>query len=190
MSYYYEYYIGYEDSDGLIYPLGPFDNRGNIHPVLLRSRSFASDLHDLFYLIPEEKRSKELIETFHVDDDYPFDVKMLDFKDLPNDNFVKHGYFLIEDVEGYLEDGDCWDRFYERLDPLIYFQKAMAESTFGLKKDYDPETEDPPRSCADYMYFAYPNYISKEYETHLINQAKESLYSYKIKKYVVLETEG
>lgn len=190
MSYYYEYYIGYEDDHGLIHPLGPFDDRGKICPAISRSRSFASNLHDYFYTVPDDKRSDDLIKTFCTDDNYQFDVKMLSFKELPSGDFIKHGYFLISDVEEYLEDGDCWDRFYDKLDPLVYSQKAMAEVTYGLNKNYDPETEDPPKSCADYMYFAYPDYGSKEYEVHIILQAKESLYRYNIKDYVVLETEG
>ena len=60
MSYYYSYYIGYRDSSGKIYPYGPYDAFGKLYPVIERSRSYASDLHELFYVIPEDSISNEL----------------------------------------------------------------------------------------------------------------------------------
>lgn len=60
MSYYYNYYIGYRTPDGKIYPLGPFDANGVIHPALCRSRSYASALHHDFSCIPEEDVTNEL----------------------------------------------------------------------------------------------------------------------------------
>ena len=63
MSYYYNYYIGYQTPDKKIYPIGPFDAKGNIHSALTRSRSFASNLHDEFYYINEKSVTDELIDA-------------------------------------------------------------------------------------------------------------------------------
>ena len=49
ISWYYCYTLAIKSKkDNKIYPLGPFDNKGEWKYIIERSRSFASDLHERF----------------------------------------------------------------------------------------------------------------------------------------------
>lgn len=199
MSYYYDYYVGYE-KDGKIYPWGPFDANGNIRPVISRSSSYASDLHEDFYHIKEEQVSDELRSKFESTDwngNRVVDVKYLPYADLPSGTFVKSGYYLIKDVQAYEDDEDGYfDGFYDKLSPQIYVAKMENELKFGKnpiqKDEFGNEYSEP--NASDYMYYAYPDYNCKEYEVFAIRDAVEMLQSYRMEnegiKYVILETEG
>ena len=199
MSTYYNYYIGYRDKDtGLLYPLGPFDCFGNLKAVISRSRSFASDLHDDFYPIDDDNVSKELKENLgykESDGTYSFEGKYLDAKDLPSGNYIKSGYFLISDIEEYIKtDCDSEGLFYDKLTPTMYALKMHNELAFGPPKEkLDCEGNVIEQySCADYAYFSYPDYLSKEYESDVIRQHIGVLEDYDFPKdfeIVVLETE-
>ena len=102
------------------------------------------------------------------------------------------GFTLIEDIEYYKETHDCWDLFYEHLEPWMYAEKLKNEVICGLpnpKKDCEGE-EFELHGCADYMYFCYPDYSSKAYEVSLLKTQLEILKDYEIDDYVVLMTEG
>ena len=197
MSYYYNYYIGYK-KDNKIYPLGPYSCDGKINEVLSRSRSFASDLHDDFHKIPDEMISSELRRDFEYENfngEKIVDVKYLELDKMSDDNFIKSGYFLIEDVQSYLKDKDTEDIFYEYLEPAVYTMKMENELKFG-KPETKYDVEGNPfsnYSCGDYTYFAYPDYHCKEYESFIIKQ-QAYIYEYtdvvKDAEIVILETEG
>ena len=67
MSYYYNYYVGYK-KDGKIYPWGPYNANGKLEPMVSRSRSFASDLHEEFYAVSDKEVSEELRKEFEYED--------------------------------------------------------------------------------------------------------------------------
>ena len=197
MSYYYNYYIGYKKNNK-IYPLGPYSYDGRINEVLSKSRSFASDLHNDFKEVPNDMISSELRRDFEYEDfngKKTVNVKYLELDKMPDDNFIKSGYFLIEDIQTYLKDKYIEDIFYERLDPEIYTMKLQNELKFGKSKTkYDCEGNPFPNySCEDYAYFAYPDYNCKEYESFIIKQ-QAYIYEYtnavKDAEIVILETEG
>ena len=102
MSYYYNYYIGYQTPDKKIYPIGPFDARGNIHSALTRSRSFASNLHDEFYYINEKSVTDELIDALGYaweGEEKKFEHgKFLPLNELPNGSFINDGKVSLGDV--------------------------------------------------------------------------------------------
>ena len=201
MSYYYNYFLGYQrNDDGLIYPLGPYDMNGNLHNVFDRSRSFASDLHERFYLVPEDKYSDALKTEFEYTD-YTGEkclgsVRYLPINELPDSNYIKRGYFLLEDVLGYERDGDAWERFYDYIPSEVYAQRMQNELAFGEPK---PQVDDfgeeiVVHSCRDYVYYAYPDYYCEGYEVSLLRNALEA-YEYGVKeledsRIVILETEG
>ena len=199
MSYYYSYYVGYEH-EGKIYPLGPYDCFGVLRPAVERSRSFASDLHELFSDVKEENISEELRKEFEWEDwdgKKRFNVKVCRIEDLPTDSFIKSGYFLIEDVKSYeMGNTGAWEIFYDRLSPQVYVAMLMNEMCLGkpepVKDDFEEEYQ--PKSASDYMFFAYPDYYSKEYEASLIISVADGLESYgkmpQGAKLVALETEG
>ena len=198
MSYYYNYFLGYI-KDNKVYPLGPFDNKGKIHAIISRSRSFASDLHDDFLPIDEELLSDELKEQFQYKN-YNGDIvtehiKCLPIDKLGNDNYIKSGYFLIEDIEEYQKDKNTEDIFYEAMTPELYAMKMKNELAFGTPKEKFDAEENPldVHSCSEYAYFAYPNYLSREYEVSRIKDYA-SIFEYadviEDAELVALETEG
>ena len=64
MSWYYNYFLAYEEEDGKLYPYAPFDANGRLMDVLSKSRSFASHMHETFWELPKGKMSDELIKRF------------------------------------------------------------------------------------------------------------------------------
>lgn len=194
MSYYYDYYIGYKYKDK-IYPLGPFDAFGKMHPVLSRSHSFASDLHYEFWDVPKEMQSEELKKQFRYaneeddDDAYHAPIKYLKVDQLPDSDYIKRGYFLIEDIDMYENhkddlDFDIDNIFYDHLTPVAYIGLLHSD----------------PKKASKYMYYAYPDTLSKEYECSLL---REGLYTFEFAishlkdkdtkeeaEFVYLETEG
>lgn len=172
MSYYYSYYLGLKTKEGLIYPIGPFNEKGKIYPIIERSRSFApNEMIDNFIKIPEKNRTPELINTFSYDS-YDNNKKIYDdslsyekLSDLPTGNGLRSGYFLISDVKEYRETGSIDDLFYDHMTPEEYFYRSQNEIKFGgPRKEVDNFGDDvTPHSCADYMPFAYINWLSAEY---------------------------
>lgn len=195
MSYYYNYYIGCK-KDGKIYPWGPYTADGKLRPIICRSRSFASDLHDYFRYVSEEEMSDELREEFEYEDwngSKRVEVKYISESELPNDDFIKRGYFLINDVKVKAYKGDFYDDFDDPISPEIYAAKLQHELTFGKNqpiKDCEGNDYIEP-NASDYMYYAYPDYRTKEYESHILRQTLEALRTYTCDvEFIVLETEG
>lgn len=205
MSYYYSYYIGYRDSSGKIYPYGPYDAFGKLYPVIERSRSYASDLHELFYIIPEDSISNELKSGLGYKDegkdDYTFHGKYLPLTDLPNGDYIKSGYFLIEDVKRYNKDDfDSEDLFYNMITPDVYAEmlhnQLIFDNSIYEKEDIEGEKYVVPRA-SDYIRFSAPDYYSKEYEASIIRLTATTLDNWEFfhnkedfHEMVIIETEG
>lgn len=198
MSYYYQYYLGYI-KDNKIYPYGPFMFDGRIKPIIEKSRSFASNLYQDFSVIKNEQISDELRTLFEYENyqgEKKIEVKYLPINELPSTDYIKKGYFPIENVQIW-EESEYDDFFYDMISPLIYAEKLKKEVTFGKnqpKKDIEGE-EYTELNASDYMYYAAPQYNSKEYESFLLSQAVDSMYDYEFfsdenVKMVILETEG
>ena len=200
MSYYYNYYIGYK-KDGKIYPWGPYTANHELMPAICRSASFASDLHEDFYNMGDDLISAELREAFSYDDGYGGKeyerVRYLPVKELPKGSYIRRGYFLISDVEAYeKEDDHTWfDGFYKHLTPQVYAAKLENQLKFGpnkpKKNEYGEFYTEP--NASDYMYYAYPDYESKEYECSILRRFVGVLEDYDLGdgvEYVILETEG
>lgn len=195
MSYYYNYYLGYK-YDGKIYALGPFDNTGNLHAILSKSRSFASNLHEEFRNIHEDEISNDIRKHFEYRDDYSgknmVGIKVLSIKDLPSGDIIKRGYVLIDDVKAY-ENGDD-DVFYNVLSPTVYAAKADNERTFGknqeLTDEYGGKYHEP--NASEYMYYAWVDRNSVEYESFIITDYYNTLVEYPEDgiEYFVLLSEG
>lgn len=205
MSWYYNYYLGYK-KDGKIYPLGLFDGDGKIHNVFSRSRSFASHLWEKFRPIKDDEITDELKKAFpyefEADDDNSCfrapRMEVLPESELPNSDFVKSGYFLIDDVVQYRESGnDSEGLFYDRLSPEVYAARLpidMKKSTKPKRRAVSYEEDEGEEHLAtDYMYFCYPDYDCVEYESHMIKLAANS-YEYaevlKDAEIVILLTQG
>ena len=186
MSWYYNYYIG-KKVDNKIEVIGMYDNEGKVHSIVERSRSFASPLKNRFYKYEGEdlKELEEKLQGY---------ISICPYKDLPNGDYIKTGYFLIDDVTQYLKTHDTWDLFYDKISPEIYAEKLKIEQTLGAPRSKKDEegNEYEVHSCADYMYFAYPDYNSEEFETFLIKYAVEVLQPYNFERddIVIILSEG
>ena len=99
MSWYVSFYIGLQDKDGKIYPLGPFNNKGEYKCVHYTSRSFTTDLKDCFDQIKEEMISDELKKEFPYccETDFSPYFGYVPLSQLPTGDWVKSGYYLLED---------------------------------------------------------------------------------------------
>lgn len=209
MSYYYSYYIGYRDSSGKIYPYGPYDAFGKIHPIIERSRSFASDLYEDFYAISEECYSDELKKQLGYKDEdsneYCITAKYLPFSQIPSGDYIKSGYFLIDNVKNYLKGNyDTEDLFYNMISPTIYAEMLRNELTFGknvfdgnVEDDIEKEELNKGLNASDYMQFSAPDYCSREYEAFIIRQFVDTFEDWEFfndkenpHEIVIIETEG
>lgn len=194
MSYYYNYYLGYKKNNK-IYPLGPYDFDGNFIPVISKSRTYASDLHQMFDNLFEYEISDELRKEFKYENyERITSIKYLNVKDLPTESYITQGYFLIKDVEAYNKNMN-FEGFYDIISPEIYAVKLQHEILFGknqpIKDDEGYEYIEP--NASDYMYYMYPDYDSKEYESFLLKTYLEPYQNYIYNdeiEYVILETEG
>ena len=199
MSYFYNYYVGYE-YEGKIYPFGPYNAiNKRIRPVISRSSSFASNLHRRFWDIKEEQISEELRKEFEWNDSFhktpQFDVKYLPIDLMPDGSLIRCGYFLIDEVRQYEKDGD-YEGFSECLTPTVYAAKLENQVKFGRS----PEKEDcegyryKEPDASDYMYYAYEDCSTEEWESSQILLVAEMLNDYsslpKGAKIVILEDEG
>lgn len=198
MSYYYEYYCAIQDQESkLVFPLGPFDCNGKLKPIIERSRSFASDLHQYFYTLSNEMISNELRKEFEYEnyDDIKYCyIKYLPIDELPTDSYIVEGYFLIDELQAWHQNGDD-SLFYNVIKPEIYAELMRKELIFGKNQPEKDEEgcEYTKPNASDYIYSAIPNYNSKEYEAEVIRQVSSMLFDYDFsKKYnlVVIETEG
>ena len=196
MSWYYSYYCGYRNlATNKIYPLGPFDVFGNLNPIFSRSRSFASDLHEDFCTVREGDYTDSLKKSFNIEDDANYDIWWLPLSDLPDGDPVKRGYFLVDDIKYYEDGGSVYDDiFYDKLTPTEYINKMQNEMQFGYHPEKDEEGGIIGHSCQDYMYYAYLDKSSQDYEAELIRNAFDSYDKYDFKKrnyqFVVLMTQG
>ena len=200
MSYYYTYYLGYEQ-DKKIHLLGPYNNENDFRCVVYRSQSFASDLHERIDVVSRDRLGDDVIKEFtyknYKDEDELTQLRMLYLDELPSDPYIKSGYYLIEDVHAYQADEDhsAWDLFYDHMSSDEFAARLQNELALGPPK---AKTKDPdeyvPHSVRDYMFFAYPDYSCEEYEASLIRQTAHMLCDTYDKpddfRIVVLETEG
>ena len=157
-------------------------------------------IHERFYNLSDDDASDELKERFPYcfkeKGQYDTGMMILEADALPKGSFIKRGYYLIEDVSQYLsEDEGYFDGFYDKLEPEIYAAKLLNESKVGPPQPQkDCEGNDyTPHAASDYMYFAYCDYESEEYEAHLLRSAMDA-YEYadilKDAEIVILMTQG
>ena len=208
MSWYVDYYLGYKTKEGKIYPLGIFDSFGEIHPILTKSRSFASNLWEQFQQVSLEETTDELRKYFYNGNPYSYEEESdedrkkqqvwcfwLDIDNLPKGDGIKRGYFLQEEISRFERTGDDSDLFWLYLTPEEYVRKMEAELKFGIPK---PKTdcegnEIEEHSCGEYSYYIVEDYCSAEYEATCIRRALDVYEFAKIpkgSKFVVLETHG
>lgn len=193
MSWTYCYSLIYKNKeDGKLYPLGPFDYKGDYKYVLSKSRSFASNLHERFIPIDSAEDRKSLIseELFKVKTGWEGEEEKeyakeffngegywmwsyLPIEDLPEGDYIKRGYVLIDQIEEYEKDEGYFESFYPVLTPQIYAKKLENELKFGRpkpKKDCEGN-EYTEHSVSEFSYYAWVDRESEEYEVYKIREA-------------------
>ena len=200
MSYYYNYFIGYKHN-GKIYPLGPYTAAGKRKDVISRSRNYASELHEELWFLSDDMISDELRKEYEFENYEGNKVmpplKYMELTSLPKGSYIRKGYFLIKDVDLYEKSEDPEDLFYESMSPAAYAAMAKNEMLFGEPEDeFDCEGEKIERhSAGEYMFYAYPDYSSKEYEAEVLRTVANMLHDYSREipegaELVVIEDEG
>ena len=218
MSEYYNYYLASrEKSTGKIFPLGPFDSQGEYKPVFWGTRSYDTGLSNDFYLAKDEEITDELFNAIFTVGNDEYEAKREEclmfspiryraLKDLPSGDYIKEGYFLIEDVERYLNAKKAgewgvidellrYEIFFDHLEKEVYTARLVNEMVLGPGKDTsdDFDSDEEPReiSMKDYMLFAFPDTTSMAYDVHRLKIAAESYddydYNHKLYEMVVVE---
>ena len=95
-------------------------------------------------------------------------------------DYIKSGYFLLDDIRIYKQNGNSTrdvDIFYDKLDSDEYAMRLQNELIFGppLHKKDECNNDITDHSIRDYGYFAYADYYSKEYIFSKINAIIEVL---------------
>ena len=193
MSEYFDYYIGYKQNDK-IYPLGPYNAKGELLPAYEHSSSFGYGLPELIdNVLLRENASDSLIEeeiignygNLRDENDthenglywtYADDL----FEMCNHGDYIKSGYFLLDDIRIYKQNGNSTqdvDIFYDKLDSDEYAMRLQNELIFGppLHKKDECNNDITDHSIRDYGYFAYADYYSKEYIFSKINAIIEVL---------------
>lgn len=192
MSQEYDFYLAKMNEDGKIdffdnydymddtlemEPDGRWKKTGKIRkPLTIETRcaSFAYDIDEEFYECSEDEFSEELKNAFYNLDwnnNRVFDrtLKSLSFEELfkLDDNYIKKGYFLVEDIAEYEKTGDSEGLFYTGISPLEYSNLAAKQIKRSTYKD-EYGDEYVKYGWEDYMYYAYPDYQCKEYIVHVL----------------------
>ena len=170
MSWYTSYFCGIQAPDNKIYPLGPFDNKGNLKYVLEKSRSFETGINESFTKLTADMWTDELEKALlHVADPEMTNeareflheyTSYCPIKDLPTGDWIKRGYYLIDQIQTYEENDGDYEVFYDSISPEVYVRRMEQELKFGPPKPRKNEFGDEytPHSCAEYSYFCYPDY--------------------------------
>lgn len=153
---------------GKIHPLGLYNCFFALCPVIQRAENFASKLHTRFNLIREDMYSDDLKNEFGEDSA----LEYLPIDELPLGTYIKSGYFLIDEVKKFEQEGDEYFEFSEFLLPRFYAAKLQIEMMFGFKESAEKRGE---KSVADYMFYTYPDYRSEEFEARVIHVAADAL---------------
>lgn len=187
MSWYHSYYIGIKTKDNKLYPIGPFNSAGRPLPIVENSRSFEPEtLDNDFIPVKENMVSDNFKDAFGYTNDETgkteLDLKYISYlpvEHLPKGDGLRFGYFLIDEVQRYQkiveEEGTPFDfdGFYDWMTPDVYRAKALNEIQFGapMEVEDDEGYNVTPRSCVEYMPFAYIDYSSAAYMAEKMRMA-------------------
>lgn len=185
MSLYYSFYVGYtlRGEDSIFHLYGPYDRYHRLLPILVKDRVSTGDLHEAFHKLTFDQVDEELKERFsykisnHADP--VIDLFYLDSSELSkmSDNFIKDGYFSIQDIETYLQDTTEGFYFRDRLS-CVGYSKLLSNA---VRNNNQSEIE----RLQNFEYFCYPDYLSKEFAVFILKEALKTTFDeYYMFKYV------
>lgn len=142
-----------------------------------------------FSYIKLDAASEELKNEFEFEDwnEKRCSLKILEADRMPSNDFIKKGYFLIEDVKKYENDPNIIldeeeNVFEDYLTPTVYANMLNNEILLGQSggveflnlfddEENDEEELEIKHSVGEYMFYIYPDYYCEEYESFVIKQA-------------------
>jgi hypothetical protein len=225
MSIQYDYYVGLKDNDTGKISLFPGTTykclkdewagvKSNTDEYVLRPRSILwrsgsfidRDFTNCFWGVRKEDCDEEMQKAFtftNWEDKEEFDdnLGIMDLSELRaiDSEYIKRGYFLVQDVSKYEEDPssiDNEDLFWDKVSPTVYTNMCLKQIKTHQEKD-DAGIEYTVHGYEDYMYYAYPDYDGKEYLVHLLQvilnsyeDGIEFLDEFKNKTIVLLQNYG
>ena len=168
MSTYYLFYLGYTtNEDDKVHLFGPFDKFGKKHPMVVRSRSFIYEMDKEFAPLNEENMGDDVKEAFGYkmpyEDKVRYGLHYLKANELPDPNYIRSGYFLLDEVIAATGEDDPYETYFtEWYSPTEY---SMRLSNAVMKDDKDEIAR-----LKEFVFFSYPDYCSKDYISSLIYQ--------------------
>lgn len=163
MSTYYYFYLGYRTLDNKVHLLGPCDKFGKFHPMLERSRSFIGNVPYNFYHIDESEMDDEVKIKFGYESynkTISYNISYLPTNELPSTDFIKSGYFNVDEVLKNLNESEKYfEEYYNFNEYSLKLQSAVISN----------DTEEINR-LKKFIFYSYPDYSSDEYVYFLLNQ--------------------
>ena len=150
--------------------------------IYYRSGSFMpNDFRDEFYYVDEKMCSKEMVKAFSYDHSWLSSEKSVEFTSdlhyLPldelynlNSDYIKRGYFLVQDVERYEKNPEALfndEIFYDTVSTVAYANMCTKQIKTHKEED-DEGFEYTVHGYEDYMYYAYPDTEGTEYLVHVL----------------------
>lgn len=175
--------------------------------IYWKSGSFVDrDFTGEFWKVNEADCDEEMVKAFtfkdwHDEDSFTDDLGYLTYEDLSNMNseYIRRGYYLVEDVSRYEADDSALfneDIFYDHVSPTVYTNMCLKQIKKHTEKDCEGY-EYTVNGFEEYMYYAYPDYESKEYMIHelqtIMNSYQEGidyLDEFKDKELILLQSIG
>lgn len=161
MSLCYEYYLGLLDiRTNKIDTLGVYDCDGLIHPVL-NLYSSNTTLYMKFSKICCNMFTDRAKSDLGLTNETNVSFAYLD--SLKESNYIKSGYFLIDDIDEYEKsDGDPFGLFEDYLTPVSYIAKKENGCDVSM-----------------YSYYAYPDYYCDAYDIDYILRVYDTISEFK-----------
>ena len=134
MSWYISFYCATRNKKTkMLYPLGPYDNKGKYYDVLCKSRT--SHIWDQNEGVIEKAKLEEVseelrtalrpetYENYFTEEEYGRYggwIYILPYHELGASNYIKKGYVLLEDLERSEDENSWFDGFSDVLTPVTY----------------------------------------------------------------------
>lgn len=194
MSTYYDFTVALLDKKTNkleFFPGVTYEDGDVVRPRSIHYRSSSFMPRDYFYnymhpvsedMLTEELRAAFTVEGWNGQDHLLESIHWISYDEFMkcNSNYIKTGYFLVEDVKAFLQGADTEELFYDNLPAAVYAD--MCARKISAREVEDSEgCKHVQRGWEDYMYFAYPDLDGEAYLTHtlkvLLNSYHDWTYS-------------
>ena len=165
----YYFYVGYKSKDGKFHAWGPFDRFNRLKPILYKTGGFISDLPNDFYKVDIDKMDDLLKEKFtHMgfSNELCSYLWYLPVDELPNTDFIKHRYFLTDDLADYMSMKDP-----DVITNYDYESYTVDQYNIYCTQAIQTHNQEEMERLSKFQYWTYSDTSSKEYESFLLSHA-------------------